>query len=183
MKNISSLYFKPKTVISTFHSVSSAQPRRSVRPDLLPRVFCWDREFCASGTCSVILGQRAAGPWHKWCCNRNTTELTYEQQRWLESHTTEARNWTCSTQHLLRPLSSPSSRFLTEKGGQDSHLLVCSSQRATPACFAPCLFSHEQKMEEIQPFSSSCTGHSLGFLSYVTQFNLLLQPRCSYIRS
>lgn len=116
------MYFKPKTVIVTFHSVPSAQPRSSTGPDLLPRVFCW--KFCASGTCSVILGQQAAGPWQRCCCNRNISK-----QRWLETHRNEA--WKSLSQQKLelfhsalpRPRCSPSSRFLTEKEGQDSQLL------------------------------------------------------------
>lgn len=182
------MYLNPKTVISTFHSVPSDQPRSSVRPDLLPRVFCWDWKFCASGTHSVILAQRAAGPWQKWCCNRNISKLTYEQQRWLETHRNEAQKFS-SQQNLDWFHSAPSqaivlpcSHFLTKKGGQDSHLLGNSSQGATPGCYAPCPFRYGQKMEEIQPSGSSGTGHSLDTFFLIQQNStcsfstLLLHP-------
>lgn len=162
------MYFKPKTAIFTFHSVPSAQPRSSTGPGLLPRVFCWDWKFCASGTCSVMLGQQAAGPWQKWCCNRNISKSPYEQQRRLETHRNEARKILSQQKlelfHSAPSQCFPSSHFLTEKEEQDSQLLVSSSQGATPAFYAPCLLRQGQKWRKLSPSAVLALGTLWAFV-------------------
>lgn len=183
MKDISSLYLKPKTVIFTFHSVPSDQPRSSVRPDLLPRVFCWDWEFCASGTCSVILAQRAAGPWQEWCCNRNISKLTCEQQRWLETHRNEARK-ILSQQNLELFHSAPSQAI------ELPQLTISNQEGRAGLTFAGELLSESHPSMlcslPVQPWAENggnsafhqfwhwaLSGH---FLPNTTQFSLLLHP-------